>query len=312
MSVSLPVEEQKQILTNKIDLLLGLPQADFCRKLMCVVPPLVADGNLRFQEYGPNVIFLLAGTQRTVFTDRNGSREYIQQPGEVLYLDRGIHYTTFWDTACQRLGIAMSHEGFFASWNDNPGQGRYVREPDIYYGESHLERSDYPDLFAALGARARQYELTDEVSCMLPRLLLNIVREMLSDTPRQPAVDQLFKRISAYIDHNYMNTLNGKMLAEKFAIGEARVSRMFRRYSGAGIGEYIRAVRMEQAYRMLYDRGCTVAETASACGFADPSYFVKVFQRYWRLRPGELRSHQGDGSSATPVIDFYKASDAQQ
>ena len=305
----MPVDtESKTLLCKRIGEFLELPRDRFCRKLMCVVPPLLPDPELIYQSLGPNLVFLLSGSQRTVFRDRDGRREYVQRPGEVLYLARNIHYTSFWDSHCQRLGITISPSKFFVSWNENQGQGRYVKVPDIYWGENYVERFDYVELFAALESRVRQYELNDEISITIPRLLLHVVTEMLGgNLKRDKTDDPLFRRVRSYINANYAQALTGKLLAERFRISEGHLSRCFTREAGVGIGAYIRSVRMKHAYRMLHEQTAGVEKTAHDCGFPDPSYFVKVFQAYWGITPGDLRRHRAKESSSTPLITHLQS-----
>jgi AraC-like DNA-binding protein len=53
---------------------------------------------------------------------------------------------------------------------------------------------------------------------------------------------------------------------------------------------------MKLAESMLQRGNASVKETAAACGFADPSYFCKVFRRFHGVSPAKFLLHKNLGS----------------
>lgn len=67
------------------------------------------------------------------------------------------------------------------------------------------------------------------------------------------------------------------------------LARVFRRERGVGLGEWIALERMELARDLLRESRHQVAEVAWACGFATPSYFIRVFHRHCGMTPRAWR-----------------------
>jgi AraC-like DNA-binding protein len=53
---------------------------------------------------------------------------------------------------------------------------------------------------------------------------------------------------------------------------------------------HIRTVRLERACALLSDPGPGILEVASACGFREPSTFVRAFRREYGVTPSEFRA----------------------
>jgi two-component system response regulator YesN len=66
------------------------------------------------------------------------------------------------------------------------------------------------------------------------------------------------------------------------------LSRIFKEKMGMSIQEYIVAVRMKEAKRLLSE-GFRVFETAQLCGYEDAANFSKIFKRECGLSPAAYR-----------------------
>ena len=67
------------------------------------------------------------------------------------------------------------------------------------------------------------------------------------------------------------------------------LARAFRRRFGVPPLTMVRELRMKLAFQLLRSEKMSVKETAMRCGFADTSYFVKVFRARYGFTPGTLR-----------------------
>ncbi|NCC13047.1 MAG: AraC family transcriptional regulator, partial [Spirochaetia bacterium] len=53
-------------------------------------------------------------------------------------------------------------------------------------------------------------------------------------------------------------------------------------------------VRMERAYNLLSEEGCTVKEAAEKTGFSDTNYFSRVFRQYHGHSLSSLKESPAD------------------
>jgi AraC-like DNA-binding protein len=68
------------------------------------------------------------------------------------------------------------------------------------------------------------------------------------------------------------------------------LGRIFRKATGATVGEYIARMRVERVKAMLPDPSCRIIEAAFAAGFQSVAQFNRVFKRYAGMSPSEYRS----------------------
>ncbi len=262
-------------------LLAGAPER-LCRRVVFVGPDAAPGPNVRAER--DCLIFLLDGSQRVGWV--NG--EYCHVPGEVLYLNCKSDYSLYWDLPCRRFGMMIYEQYIVLSWNDNPGGGRYVREPDILTGQRVLAHQDFFHLFSVLTARSGAAP-DDPVNRMIPELLLRLLLEILREPEREPGFSLArFHRVVAYVDEHYSQPLSRKSTAEHFGISDGHLGRLFHQHAKMGFSAYLTMRRMRAARELLSREPLTVREVAARCGFKDDSYFIKAFQRYWNIRPGEF------------------------
>jgi AraC-like DNA-binding protein len=76
---------------------------------------------------------------------------------------------------------------------------------------------------------------------------------------------------------------------------DMRVSRTLlhtklKKITGLSTTEFIRSIRLKQAYVYLKKGGLTVAEIAYKCGFNDPNYFSRCFKKQYHIFPSKVNN----------------------
>ncbi len=82
---------------------------------------------------------------------------------------------------------------------------------------------------------------------------------------------------------------NIKQLAKISGINEYKLKRGFKEVFGTTIYEYLRTIRMEKAYSLMYSGEMNVSEAAYYVGYNKAGYFSRVFRNYSGINPGKLR-----------------------
>lgn len=104
--------------------------------------------------------------------------------------------------------------------------------------------------------------------------------QMQTGGGRPKKTNQVIVKIKDYIQKNYRDTdLSLSRIAEEFNFSAAYLSALFKANCSQNITDYITSVRIEMACRLLMQGEETVSVIAEAVGYANPTYFYKVFKR---------------------------------
>ncbi|HEY2108667.1 MAG TPA: helix-turn-helix transcriptional regulator [Candidatus Acidoferrales bacterium] len=102
------------------------------------------------------------------------------------------------------------------------------------------------------------------------------------------------------IEHCEKLTLDG--LSKEARVHPVHLSRVFRRFVGEGIGEYVHRLRIRTACERLLSPEASMAEISMETGFADQSHFCRVFRRITGMTPHSFRTSLGLRPEAPRLI----------
>ena len=98
------------------------------------------------------------------------------------------------------------------------------------------------------------------------------------------------QNLIAIVEENLGNEhFSVEELAEKLGLSRSMLHRKLKRLTGENASDFITAKRMERAKELLEKSELTAAEIAYKTGFNSPSYFNKVFKKFYQVSPGDLR-----------------------
>ena len=92
----------------------------------------------------------------------------------------------------------------------------------------------------------------------------------------------------SYIENHYSEHVTIDTLCRRFHCCRATMTATYKRKYGETVTESLSRIRLENARRLI-ERGASVTEAASSCGFADPSYFSKCYRRAYGHAPSKAR-----------------------
>lgn len=102
--------------------------------------------------------------------------------------------------------------------------------------------------------------------------------------------DRLYSTITRYIDDHYFDgSLSVSSMADHFQLSLQYLSTFFKKHSGENITDYIAAVRIREAKRMLADRTLTMGEIAQKIGYNNTVSFFRLFKKVEGMPPGKYR-----------------------
>lgn len=112
---------------------------------------------------------------------------------------------------------------------------------------------------------------------------------LLGDRDRNSRTDTLVLAAQAYIERNFDHDIAITDVAHYVALSPNYFANLFKKRTGETIGEYITAIRMKEAQRLLRDTDLMISEIAYKTGYKSPYYFSRVFRYIFNQPPRDYR-----------------------
>ncbi|WFR57297.1 helix-turn-helix domain-containing protein [Anaerocolumna sp. AGMB13025] len=125
----------------------------------------------------------------------------------------------------------------------------------------------------------------------------DILATIINETGNIKDKSTTFLQINDYIKKHYTDTINTKIIADKFGFTPAYLSKLFREYKKITPSEYISELRINKAKELLTNNSSlSVKEVAAAAGYEDQLYFSKVFKKLVGITPKAYQLGQDKSS----------------
>ncbi len=114
--------------------------------------------------------------------------------------------------------------------------------------------------------------------------------EYMAESTIKTAKSKQIMQCVDYIRENIHKSLTVSELAEKVALNETYLSKLFKKEMGYSVSEYIRNEKIEEACWLLKYTDKTSIEIATDLSFSSHSYFISVFKKVTGTTPKEYRN----------------------
>lgn len=94
-----------------------------------------------------------------------------------------------------------------------------------------------------------------------------------------------------FININVSAQISRGFLAEKLGVAEDHLTRIFREEMGLYLWQYINLYKIHTAAELLLKTDDNVYQIAKKCGFAEPSYFIRLFKKEFDCTPNRFRKN---------------------
>lgn len=108
---------------------------------------------------------------------------------------------------------------------------------------------------------------------------------------------EMLEQMLHYIQENSGQNLQLSDLAGKFYLSVGHVSRMFQRHLHTTFSNYLREVRLNNAYDLLLNTSQSVTEIAIQCGFGSTNRLIEVFSKKYGVTPGKFRKRNREAET---------------
>ncbi len=138
-------------------------------------------------------------------------------------------------------------------------------------------------------------------------LFYQFVHELLRQMEQQQvsiARPNLTSQLIRYMQEHYAEPLTRESLAHIFHYSAPYLSKHFRQETGVSIIDYLIRIRMKRAGALLRKTDLSLQEVAASVGYADVSYFIRMFKKHTGITPKQFKDepeHAAKGSYR-PII----------
>jgi two-component system response regulator YesN len=110
-----------------------------------------------------------------------------------------------------------------------------------------------------------------------------------------PSADdhRLVRQAEEFIAKHYRRDISVKEVADLVGLSPNYFSHLFKKTNGASFTEYVNAVRVAQARRLLAESDLKIYEIAETVGYTDYKYFSAVFTKLAGASPTRYRPERG-------------------
>lgn len=251
--------------------------------------------------------YILSGTCR-VSTDR---QSFTAGAGGVLLFDAGAGHEIWAAGAPARiLTLQLSH-GFCSRFYPQIRNVRFgcrllsdCLSADALHTLQHAMLQAFSEYL--LDSPQAMFACMAQIHAIFALLLQGVPYRVLSDTENttQTRNAERMHRILHYLETHYSEPVRLSEIAKTEGLTQTYLSHLFREQLHIPFQEYLARLRLEAAMLLLRQSDTTLTDAAYACGFSDPKYLNRSFQKNLGMTPRQwLLENRPDPSCAPSAED---------
>ena len=167
----------------------------------------------------------------------------------------------------------------------------------VFSLEDNSAQDDKFSKRAALELKAQGQFLTLMGILQYEQHYKNHEEQTASERRQVKLVNDAIKFIAAH----YKENISLNHIAEEVKLQPTYLCRSFKEYTDKTPVEYINAMRIEEACKLLSQTDKRISSIVDELGFKDPGYFARVFKKYTGSKPSEYRSANTTIKAASPA-----------
>ncbi|MDQ0207191.1 AraC family transcriptional regulator [Alkalicoccobacillus murimartini] len=110
-----------------------------------------------------------------------------------------------------------------------------------------------------------------------------------SYTPKSIGEPEWMRNLLLYIEGHLDQKLELEQLAGRASISSEHLSRVFKKYLGIRLSDYITTKRMAQSKQLLLQSNDNIETIAESCGFTSMPHFYRTFKKHTNMTPSLYR-----------------------
>ena len=217
--------------------------------------------------------------------------------GDIFLTPPGVTHDEYsQDPAFENIWIAFRSPPLDARWSKLPETAWFqsTRSGVLRLSsESLMEEIEQLWLFAGRRHGAIGPELDGRLLAILGRFL-----RLLNEKEAGQSLDGM-DHVMQILRERFHDAIPVKKLAATAGCSLGHFQRAFKRHTGCTVVEFRHKIRLQNAVNLLCFTTLPISEVSEQCGFPDPFYFSRCFQRHTGLSPRAFR-RQAHSPAPTP------------
>lgn len=133
------------------------------------------------------------------------------------------------------------------------------------------------------------YESIDEYREELTGWIMSLHERLHADDDTES--NRKIKTAIEYIEENYDKDLNMAVVSNYISMNYSMLSYLFKQYTGTNFVNYLKAVRMREAKKLLADSDLKIIDISKKVGYENEKHFMKTFKLECGVSPTEYRKN---------------------
>jgi AraC family transcriptional regulator len=234
----------------------------------------------------------LKGPARFEWTVGGRTRSAVANPGTIFVISRGTYDRVQWTSSTDRVALALHPHLITHALEETDHLQDIELKQHFGTTDPHIEslilalRADLQD--GSPAGRLYGESLATALAVYLQKRYAAVTPKSFQWRGGMPGIR--LNRVLEYIRANIGQDLRLSALAEIANMSPHYFSELFKQSTGLSPHRYVLQAKIERAKEHLRDLRVNVFEASVLTGFADQSYFTKVFRRVVGVTPTEFRA----------------------
>jgi signal transduction histidine kinase/AraC-like DNA-binding protein len=108
-----------------------------------------------------------------------------------------------------------------------------------------------------------------------------------NERPKTSAQEAFLSEIKSYIEKNLQGEINIQDMIDSLGMSKSKFYRNLKEITEYSPSDIINLIRIRIAQNLMLSKNKNISEAAAETGFSSTSYFCRVFQKYYKLSPGD-------------------------
>lgn len=250
---------------------------------------------LDFHQHTTYELYYLCNGKRLYIIN---NKQYFIEKGDLVLIPRNVSHRTFPRTApdYERLLVQIPNEYLknITCTDFEPIKFFYANSPVISLPKK--EQTIIESLLYNIITEGREKEENYKAAIQfhLAQILIRSNRyaqqTYIPKQDRNYKSDQAITQVILYINKYHTEFINLDMLADKFYISKAHLSRTFKKVTGQTIIQYLNFCRVRTAKNLLRKSNLSILEISARTGYNSVSHFGRIFKSITGTTPTEFRN----------------------
>lgn len=230
---------------------------------------------------------------------RIGGFDYPLIPGSLFYCHAGSRYTIHthqgFSLICLNFDLTQEHREFTLPFSPVGDAAKWETMPvfadtvlDSSFLSSHLFLENATRLHGEMKQIVEDFSSTDALGQQLSSARLKLLLTDLHRTADRDIPEKI-NLVKTYLQNNYDKKITNHELAAMVGYHEYHLNRLFAKYVGMNLHQYLLKVRLNQASYLILNTEQSLQAIAAQTGFSDYAHFSHAFKQLYGYAPIQYR-----------------------